>query len=350
MENYIEQSKELNIKDTILLIRKYSNELIKSWKLVLLVTLPFLFYMLYKAYKQPVTYKSTLTFMVNEDEGGLGAGSVASGILGSLGIGATEYNLDKILQLSKSFRIISESLFIKETIDGVDDLLANHFIRIQFNNIPQDRDFRFTHSDISKFNAKELNMLKRLYHSLSGSDDGAPGILNNSYEKLSGIMKMTLVTQSEELSIKFIRVIFERLGDFYVKKSIEKQKFTYEVILDKADSLKNLLKNKEISRANFDDRNRGLISETSKVPAIRLSRDLGMLNIMYNEAIKNAEVADFAIKSRVPFVQSIDIPLPPLKPIKPSFVKNITIGLSIGIIISIILVVIRKIIRDAIEP
>ncbi len=347
---YIEQSKELSVKEIILGIKKYVIEIIKNWLIVVIVTIFISGYMSYKALVSPVTYRADLTFMVNEDEGGLGAGSAAVGILGSLGIGSTEYNLDKILQLSRSFRIISDAFFVKANINGVEDFYANHLIRCQFKEGSSDYNFKFTHSDINKFSIAELSMLKRLFQMVSGGEDNAStGLLITSYEKLSGIMKMSLTTKDENVSIFFLRTVYERLGDFYVKKSIEKQKFTYEVILSKADSLKQLLGNRESARANFDDRNRGLISETSKVPAQRLTRDLGMLSIMYNEAIRNAEVADFAIKSKIPFVQSIDIPISPLKPKKASIFKNIFIGFIIGFLLSSSFIIIKKIIKDALN-
>jgi uncharacterized protein involved in exopolysaccharide biosynthesis len=72
-----------------------------------------------------------------------------------------------------------------------------------------------------------------------------------------------------------------------------------------------------------------------------------MLAIMYSEAIKNAEVADFAMKSKVPFVQSIDIPFSPLTPTRPSLLLNLVIGTSIGLFISIIFISIRKLLRDS---
>jgi hypothetical protein len=313
-------------------------------------------YMMYDAFSTITLYSSNLTFMVNEDEGGLGAGGVAAGILGSLGIGGEQtYNLDKILELARSNRIISESLLEKTEIDGKMDYYANHLIN--YFQMPQkdwkkdtmlNKGFQFTRSDLRIFNRKELSALKSLHMKLVGGNRNG-GILTTSYSKASSIMQMNLVSPNEELSIKLLINIFDKLGKFYVTKTIEKQKYTYEVIINKADSIKNLLNGREYSKANFEDSNRGLISEVSKIPTHRLGRDVGMLSIMYNEAIKNAEVADFTIKSRVPFVQLIDEPFPPLKPIKPSKITNLLMGLIIGIIIGSMLIILRKIYNDALK-
>ena len=349
-DTQIEPSKELSIKDIILGFKKYFTEIIKNWIIVFLVTIPLVSYKLYKATQTPNTFKANLTFMVNEDEGGLGAGSGAVGILGSLGIGATEYNLDKILHLSKSFRIITDALFVKATVNGLEDFYANHLIRSQFKEGSPEYNFSFKHSDISKLNTSELQMLKSLYQMISGAEDsGSATLLVVSYEKLSGIMKMSLTLKNEELAISFLCTIYQRLGEFYVNKSIEKQKFTYEVILGKADSLKKQLSYRESARATFDDRNRGMFMETSMLPAQRMTRDMGMLSVMYSEAVKNAEVADFAIKSKIPFIQSIDIPIRPLKVQKVSYFFSAFLAIVIGLVISVGFIISRKIILDALS-
>ncbi|MEL6276275.1 MAG: Wzz/FepE/Etk N-terminal domain-containing protein, partial [Bacteroidota bacterium] len=81
----------------------------------------------YRAWTTPLTYTAELTFMVNEDDGA-NAGGVGA-ILGQFGLGGgatSEYNLDKILALSRSRRIIREVLFDSVEINSEADLIANH--------------------------------------------------------------------------------------------------------------------------------------------------------------------------------------------------------------------------------
>jgi hypothetical protein len=348
---------EITLQEIISKFVEYVKEVSRNWKKVLLLTIVFSAYWGYNAYKTPITYIAELTFMVNEDEGGFGGAGAASSILGSLGLGAgQEYNLDKILELSKSSRIINESLLNYGEVDGNKDLFINHFIRVyNLSDGEWSKDkclgnsFRFSQVEFDKLNSCELKALKIIYKKIIGDNKGAIGLLKAVSNRNSSIMEMQLTTKSEDLSIKFLNEIYLNLGNFYVKKSIEKQKFTYEVIINKADSLKRLLSNKESSKAKFDDSNRGLISEYSRVPSQRLVRDVSMLNIMYAEAIKNAEVADFAIKSKVPFIQSIDIPFAPLTPNKASLISSLIIGSIIGFIIGTLLVVINKVVEKALS-
>ena len=102
----------ITVKEVILQIQEYYREVIKHWLIVLAFVIPLVFFMFYRAYIMPLTYKAELTFMVDEDEGGGGIGGIG-GILGNFGLstGASDYNLNKILFLSRTRKIIQESLF-----------------------------------------------------------------------------------------------------------------------------------------------------------------------------------------------------------------------------------------------
>ena len=78
-----------------------------------------------------------------------------------------------------------------------------------------------------------------------------------------------------------------------------------------------------------------------------MDRDVKMLQVVYGEAIKNLEMADFALKNKTPFIQAIDLPVAPLKKVKKSKLKGLLTGLSIGILLGSVFVVGRKIIRNA---
>ena len=355
INNQNQQEDEITLKDLIAKIKEYGVEVIKNWKILLLFIIPITAFMLYKAMTTPITYTSTLTFMVNENEGGMGAGA-AAGILGSLGLGGGEkYNLDKILELSKSSRIIHQALLSEGEVDGKKDLYINHFIRIY--DMPNEewkkdtalnKGIYLKNNKVDSFSRKELSALKGVYAKLLGNEVLAP-LYTTVSSKQTSIMKMNLTTESEEFSVKFLKTLYDRLNVFYVSKSIEKQKYTYEVVVAKADSIKRLLYGREYSKASYADTHRGLVMETQQVPTQRLTRDVNMLSLMYAEAIKNAEVADFSLKNKVPFVQAIDVPMFPLKPEKTGKTKALAIGIAIGTIIGILFIIIRRIIRDSLQ-
>ena len=58
-----------------------------------------------------------------------------------------------------------------------------------------------------------------------------------------------------------------------------------------------MLNNNEYRLAQFKDSNRGLWTAKDRLTEKRLSRDIQMLTLMYAEAVKNKEIAEFSLKS-----------------------------------------------------
>jgi uncharacterized protein involved in exopolysaccharide biosynthesis len=74
-----------------------------------------------------------------------------------------------------------------------------------------------------------------------------------------------------------------------------------------------------------------------------------MYSLMFAEALKNLEMADFSLKNSLPFIQLIDAPIAPLSSEKTPYTKNLIIGAILGMLIAIGFIVSRKIYRDAIN-
>ncbi len=347
------ENDEITLKELIEKIKKFSREIRRYWYISLVAAILFGAYMFYEAYKTPITYPATLTFMLNEDTGG-GMGML-SGLLGSFGLGGGggggEQNLFKILELAKSRHIMQDVILSKATVDGKNDYLGNHLIN-QWKELnqwssPKDTtrlyDFQFTRDSIEKFSRLENAAVIASCAKLTGKN----AIFSSANDKQTSIMTLSLTTNSEELSVVLLRTIFEKLSSYYIDKTVEKQQSTYTLLRNKTDSIHALLSGKESSKANFDDSNMGLAFAAPKLTGQRLERDVRMLQVMYGEAIKNLEMADFSLKNKTPFIQAIDLPVAPLKKEKKSKLIALITGIGIGVLLGSVFVVGRKIIRDA---
>jgi hypothetical protein len=350
------EEEEMTLKDLIGKISDYAAEIKRSWKLVVLIGVPFLVWQGYVYYNTPVKYPASLTFMVNEEEGG-GLSSI-SGLLGSFGLGAPgENNYERILYLAKSERILREALLTKVVIEGQNDYLANHFIKIHKvqekkwskstnGEAPLLKDFLFTKDSFERFDRKELTALKSLYGLLVGSKDNK-SVFSTGLNEDTGIMTLSMDGQSEELSITFLETLFYKLSNFYVEKTIEKNKETFNIIRQKVDSIRALMAGTEYQSALFEDKNKSLLLGVDQVPRQRFTRDKQILMIMYGEAIKNQELADFALKSKTPYIQPIDMPGAPIKGIPPSKKTALLMGLCLGILLGSVVIITRKAIVDS---
>jgi len=125
----IPASDEISLRLLADKLRMWFHEIVRYWYIPGLFILLGIGYQAYRYFKYIPVYTATITFNVDEDEGGGNSG--LTGILGQFGLGSVKpsrYNLDKILALSKSRRVIQESLFSKVIVNGKEDYLANHLL------------------------------------------------------------------------------------------------------------------------------------------------------------------------------------------------------------------------------
>jgi hypothetical protein len=371
-QQHIVESDEITLKELLLKLYEYGREIRKRWYIIFLFCIPTTGFMLYKAFTNRPEYIAKLSFMVNSDDS-KSVGGAAASILGQFGLGGgdSKDNLDKILALSKTNTILEKALFKKVSVNGVTDCYANQLIRDLLFHKEWEKDttglkgFLFSTTDLDKPNRKESltgylyseentnkftrvesNALKRLINKLVGND-GEVALFNSSYDKKTGIMILTLNTYSEDLSIKLLEEIYLQLSKFYIDKTIEKQRRSYELISAKADSIEAALNGVEYRQADFEDHNRMVLFEKAKLPKLRLNRDRTILNLMYSEAIKNQELAEFSLKNKIPYVQAIDTPFPPIKPVQQSKAKALIIGLAFGFLLGVIFIMIRMVYQSA---
>lgn len=360
--NTKQKSDEITLKELIFKLNEYYFEIKNNWKIVLILVFIFLFYMGYKSFVSKPKYTANLTFMLNTNEGGGISG--IGGLLGQFGIGNKgEYSKEKIMSLNKSRRIIEEAIFERVTINNNTDFIANHLINNldslnkwanikwylkPFSKTHSLKDFRFKTDSIGDFDKVSKKGLVTIYSYIAGNPKlGVNGIMSNGFDVESGIMHISISTYNPYLSIALTNNIFDKLSEFYVDKTIEKQKVTYDILKSKSDSLLYLLKKNELDLAIFEDKNQLTYNRKSKLRGDELRRNVQKLSIMYGEVIKNLEIADFSLSNKTPFVQAIDRPKMPINGEKSSVVKSGIIAIFLGLLFSSIFIITRKIYRDA---
>ncbi|MBR9921808.1 MAG: hypothetical protein GYB31_13290 [Bacteroidetes bacterium] len=337
--------------------RKYFREVRKNWKLIGLIVLACVIVSILRAKFTKATFQADLSFMVNEDEGGKLSG--LSTVLEDIGLGiggaaSSEYNLEKIMELMRSRRILEASLLERGEVNGREDIFANHIIEIYElhkewdRNKPRLKGLIFTHDSIPLLTVQENTGLQVLYKMLLGSK-GEPPLLKSEILDMPAILELTLTTRNEDLSYKLLKAIYSKLSDFYIEKTVEKQRETYQLVSHEADSIRDVLADKEFQLATFEDQNQSLVTKRSQLRKDRLEREILILSAMYGEAAANEEVAKFTLRKRTPFIQSIDIPRPPLKRIKPSLSSSFVKGLLAGLILGVVFVIGRLVYRETMK-
>jgi len=349
---------EISLKELILKLKEFWYELWRNWFLIILFCIPFLAYNLYQHFTFEKSFTANLTFMVNEDEGGGGLGGVSS-VLGSFGLGGApggEYNLEKMLSLLKSRKIIQNVILEKVNLNGQEDFYANHFIKIEDlhntwteNTGPVDlSNFLFTNNKLEAFSIEENTALKYIHSKFIGNSvRGISPLLKSTIAEETGIMQLSFQSKDEKFSILILEQLFEYLSEYYISQSIEKQLITFNLISAKSDSLEQELRTAEYSLASFSDKNRGLYNRTDQLQQFRLKGKVKMLGAAYVKVVEQKEIAEFSLRDQTPVVQIIDYPISPIEPSKSSLIKNIIIACFIGGFLGTLFIIGRKIINDA---
>ncbi len=355
-------SDDISLRDLIIRVRDFKNELINNKTIFLGFIIFFVLFLLYKSLNERPSYSATLTFMLNKGEGSLGG---LGSLLGEIGFGGKgKYSKKKMMTLSKSRRIIGDAIFKNETVNESNDLLANHVIKHldtigKWANVPWYnkllnksnplKGFQFKSGAIDSFDLDSKAAFKAVYESIAGSANGGAGLMSNKFDEESGIMEISINSNDPELSIALANDIFDELSKFFIDKTIEKQKATYDILKEKVDSIEGELSYKQTALAAFEDRAQGLWTKSAKLRKSKLQQEVKKLAILYGEVLKNLEIADFTLRNKTPFVQPIDRPILPLDGTKRSLPKSIIIGLILGLFLGGLFVILRKIYRDAIS-
>ena len=345
------ENDEISFRDIVLAIRDYSREVWRNWLWLAIFIVPITSFLLYKAFSAKPEYNASLTFLVNGNEGSsLGIAAIA-GKLGLDGLGGRGTNLDKITDLSKSRRIVQMALFQRAVIGGQEDFFANHLIRERELHKSWEKDttglvgFLFKNNDFDRFSRTENKALLQLYDILSGKS----GIFSCSFSKTSEMLTLDLKTKNETLSIELIKAIFQELGDFYIEKTVMKEAKTFQVLKSQSDSIKRLARAREVAAASFDDTQRGLIFNQSKLPSEQMKKEALIYNTMYAESQKNLAIAGFALESKAPYIQEIDMPIGPIEPDRKSKKMAVILGFLIGGFLGVLFITLRKKIRDSLS-
>jgi len=317
---------DVKLKDLLITFKVFLSEILKFWWVLLIAAILGAITLGYKAYNSPPEYTAKLTFMLNEETGQTINTAVTS-LLGRFGGGASKYNLEKILALSKTRTIIEKVLFAKATINGKNDFIGNHFIEIykinERNKKKNKPQVKFINSDVENFKDNENFQLMNVYNLLVGPK----GILSATTNEKSGIMTLEIYTTNEMLSIVTVDTLYNKLSQYYIDKAIEKELVTYNLLKLRVEQLYLQMNKQMTSAAVAEDKSLGVWEQKSKVPQLKYERDTRVSTVLYGEALKNLELADFSLKNKTPFIQLLDSPIAPLEVDESSILKNIAIGI-----------------------
>lgn len=321
---------EISLKELILKLKEWYHYLLSKWKTILIAgMLGGLLGLTYAYFKKPI-YTAETTFVLEEGEktNGLGAYAGLASMVGiDLGAGSGGvFQGDNILQLYMSRKMIQKTLLSTDTFESKTQYLVDRYI--DYNKL---RDKWRNSNELSgiKFSPNFSNYT-RIQDSVLGKI--IEDINKNYLEVLKPDKKLSIISvkfkSKDELFAKsFADNIVANVNAFYVNTKSKRSLENLAILQKQADSVKKVLNNSlsGVATATDANPNSNPAFQSLRVPSQRRQVDVQASGAVYQEIVKNLEMAKISFRREKPLIQIIDEPKLPL--------KNNKLGKALGIVL-----------------
>ncbi len=342
------------MKQAIQTVLDYLLELVRKFYVFIILFAIFYYVARYYANQKEVTYSGNLSFMVNTAKGGGGSGlAQLAGQFGFSGLRlGGDVSTERILELMRSKKMLYKALASTVEMNGKTDMLFNHYIRAF--NLHEDwaedselKGFTFPSKSPSSFNYKENKAATIIRNEIMRD-------ALNARVSEGGIITAICNSVSDEFCKHFLDELYKVLRTFYVSKTIEQQKRSYQEIEGRVDSLHRQLLAAESALASWWDSNKiaygaGTLSGTKLMKRERLQNEAEVLKIMYEEALKFRETANMNLLNTTPVIQLVDYPTLPLNKQEPNRLMVYLIAIVMAFVVSVVLIWTNKLVMDALK-
>ena len=321
---------------------------VKSWFFYLLsnlrgiviITSIFLaFALLYNYVKSPVHYART-TFVLDSESSSNSIGDIASlaslaGINASSFIdGSSLFQIDNIQELYRSSSMIKETLLSEDNFGDINIMLIDRLADNEKINKKWDR----LNVDFSAYKSKSTNL--RVHDSILNE---VVKIIKKKYlivdkpSRKTTILEIGFDHKDELLAKSFNEKLVSIVNDFYNKTKTQKTGENLKILERQADSVKKVLDKSILVLAEKDQSipNPNPLTKVSLVPYQKALIDVQANSAIYQEIVKQLELAKVSHRNKTPLVQIIDKPILPLENSKLKLFECLVFGIFGGLFISV---------------
>jgi len=330
-KSYIEEQ-PVSLAGLIINIKSWMTSMLKSWRMIFIGA--FLIGGLYFTYQtlRKINYTAETRFVLETDSaGGLGdissLANLAGMNLGAISGGSTLFQLDNIVELYRSYTIMKKTLLTERNSDfGSERLITwygrEHKVLEKWNNLGINFEIPETQMIV-----RHDSLLKEVVEDIleKSLDVSKPS------RKLS-ILRVAYSANDEKFAKAFNEVLVTHVNDFYFKVKTQKTGENLRVLSFQSDSVKKVLDKVLLDLAIFEEQNPNLnpLRAQALVPRQKIQIDLQASSAVYQELVKNLEIAKVAHRNNSPLIQIIDAPVLPLDDDRMKWYKALVFGLILG--------------------
>ena len=300
--------------------------------------------------KKPV-YTAETTFVLEETNmGGMGNMSGIASLLGfnigSLGSGTGLFQGDNIMELYKSESMISKTL-LSPFIEGDSSYrLINRFI--DFNKLEtrwadevdfSKLDFSLARED---FSVQQDSVVKEIVEDIKKRNL----IVDKPDRKLS-IIKVVIQSKDEAFSKAFNETLVANVNEFYHLTKTKKTGENLSILQTQSDSVRRVLDESLKRYALMQDQipNPNPLLQLGTVESKSSQVDVQASIAVYEEIVKNLEVAKINHRNNSPLIQIIDSPRFPLEESRIKLGVGIVVGAFLFFIFAIFYIYLTSLVR-----
>lgn len=306
---YMAGTKELNM------LFRY---LIKKWWLVVIIGFIAGITGIIYASLQKTTYKSRLTFALDEGEGGgiSSAISLAAQFGLTIGNGKDVFAGDNIIEIMKSRRMVEKTLLSVDSFENKPITFIEYFL----SEKTKDSKPLTIHFPVGQpkatFTYAQDSLLNECYTELVKShlDVDKP-------DRKYNIFEVNVTNENEKFTKDFTDTLVHETNNFYISICTRKAKQTLDILAARVASMKGQVNASIDNSANIKDENFNPAFSSADVPILKEKANIQVYSTAYAEMFKNLEIARYQYLKQIPLMQIIDPADYPMKKIKASRLK-----------------------------
>lgn len=279
-------------------------------------------------FKKPVFHAETSFVLEEGDSGGIGQMSGLASLvgvnLGSLGSTSGLFQGDNIMELYRSDRMLGETL-LSEFSEN--QLLIDRFVEFQELDEKWASKVDFSSLDFSIprdiFSVTQDSVVKEVAKLIR---DNQLAVAKPD-RKLS-IIQVSISSKDELFSKVFNEKLVEKVNSFYLETKTKKTGENLAILQTQADSVRSILDESIGAYASATDRvpNANPLLSSATIESRKRQIDVQATSAVYQEIVKNLEIAKVNHRNNSPLIQIIDSPRLPLKRSEIRLVKGMVLG------------------------
>jgi hypothetical protein len=329
---------QFTLKEVFQNLSEWLSFFLSQWKILILAGIIGLgFGFLVSKFKKPVFHAET-SFVLEEGEGGgigqmSGLASLVGVNLGSLGGTSGLFQGDNIMELYRSDRMLGETLL---SPFNENQLLIDRYVEFQELDEKWASRVDFSTMDFSvqrdNFTVTQDSVVKEVARLIRENQLAVA----KPDRKLS-IIQVSISSKDELFAKVFNEVLVEKVNAFYLETKTKKTGENLIILQTQADSVRSILDQSIGAYASATDQvpNANPLLSSATIESRKRQIDVQATGAVYQEIVKNLEIAKVNHRNNSPLIQIIDSPRLPLKRSEIRLVK----GMVLGVVITGLLVI-----------